>query len=178
MVNRAINIIVTNYNENWVDFFEKEAMLIRNIFKEELVDIHHIGSTSVPNIKAKPIIDILPVVQNIHIVDDFNGQMIAIGYEPLGEFGIQGRRFFRKGGENRTHHVHIFQHDNLFDIERHLAVRDYLRAHEEDMIAYGDLKEKLAHQYPKDTEGYSHGKNDFVKNLEQRAIQWKRANNN
>lgn len=178
MVNRAINIIVTNYNKGWVDLFEKEARLIRSIFKDELIDIHHIGSTSVPNIKAKPIIDILPVVKNIDRVDEFNEQMMDIGYEPLGEFGMMGRRYFRKGRENRTHHVHMFQYDNHFEIERHLALRDYLRGHEEDMIAYGDLKETLARQFPQDIEGYSLGKNEFVKNLEQRAIQWKRAKNN
>ncbi|MCM3654342.1 GrpB family protein [Metabacillus litoralis] len=177
MVNRAMNIIVTDYNENWVQLFEKEATIIRDLLQDELVDIHHIGSTAVPNLKAKPIIDIMPIVLDIEKVDNFNGRMIEIGYEPLGELGIKGRRYFRKGGENRTHQIHIFQYDNDFEIERHLAVRDYLKSHKEDVMEYGKLKEQLAHEFPKDIDGYSNGKNDFVKNLERRAIEWKRKNN-
>src|SRR4051794_14157180 len=122
MVNRAMNIIVTEYVESWVQLFKSEATKIQEIFKDEIVEIHHIGSTAVPGLKAKPIIDIMPIVQNIEIVDMFNEKMNEIGYEPLGEFGIKGRRYFRKGGENRTHQIHIFQFDNDVGIERHLAV--------------------------------------------------------
>ena len=177
MVNRTMNIIVTDYNENWVQLFEKEATLVKGILIDELVDIHHIGSTAVPNLKAKPIIDIMPIVRDIEKVNNFNEKMVAIGYEPLGELGIKGRRYFRKGGENRTHQIHMFQYDNDFEIKRHLAVRDYLNFHKEDVIEYGKLKERLANEFPKNIEGYSNGKNDFVKNLERRAIEWKSKNN-
>ena len=172
MVNRAMNIIVTEYNENWVQLFKIEATKIQEIFKDEIVEIHHIGSTAVPGLKAKPIIDIMPIVQNIEIVDTFNEKLIEIGYEALGELGIKGRRYFRKGGENRTHQIHIYQIDNDIEIERHLAVRDYLKSHKKDVIEYGNLKERLANEFPKDIEGYSIGKDDFVKNLERRAIEW------
>ncbi|WP_317851465.1 GrpB family protein [Neobacillus bataviensis] len=134
------------------------------------------GSTAVPGLKAKPIIDIMPIVKNIEIINTFNAKMIEIGYEPLGELGIKGRRYFRKGGENRTHQIHIFQFDNDFEIERHLAVRDYLKSHKKDVIEYGKLKEQLANEFPKDIEGYSSGKDDFVKNLERRAIEWRQKN--
>ncbi|MDP4147413.1 MAG: GrpB family protein [Bacillota bacterium] len=176
MVNRAINIIVTNYDENWVQLFKNEANKIHEILNDEIVEIHHIGSTAVPNLKAKPIIDIMPIVKDIEMVDAFNAKMIEIGYEPLGEFGISGRRFFRKGGENRTHHVHMFQFDNDLEIERHLAVRDYLKIHKKDAIEYGELKARLANEFPKDIEGYCDGKDEFVKNLERRAIEWRKGN--
>ncbi|MFF2448285.1 GrpB family protein [Neobacillus sp. NPDC058068] len=175
MVNRAMNIIVTDYDENWIQFFRTEAREIREIFKDEIVEIHHIGSTAVPGLKAKPIIDMMPIVKNIESVDRFNEKMIEIGYEPLGELGIKGRRYFRKGGENRTHQIHIFQFDNGIEIERHLAVRDYLILHKKDAIEYGKLKELLANEFPKDIEGYSSGKDDFVNNLERRAIEWRRS---
>lgn len=174
MVNRAMNIIVTNYDENWVQLFKSEAKKVREIFKDEIVEIHHIGSTAVPNLKAKPIIDMMPVVKDIESVDSYNAKMMEIGYEPLGEFGLRGRRYFRKGGENRTHQVHIYQFDNELEIERHLAVRDYLRTHRKEAIEYGALKGRLADQFSKDIEGYSAGKDEFVKNLEQRAIEWGR----
>lgn len=177
MVNRAMNIIVKEYDDSWDELYKKEAQKIREIFNGEMVEIYHIGSTAVPNLKAKPIIDIMPVVKTIEKADDFNKKMIEIGYEPLGELGISGRRYFRKGGENRTHQIHIFQYDNKFEIERHLAVRDYLKSHSEDVIEYGKLKERLAQQFPKDIERYSEGKNNFVQDLEQRAIKWKRKNN-
>ena len=174
MVNRAMNIIVTNYDENWVQLFKSEAKKVREIFKDEIVEIHHIGSTAVPNLMAKPIIDMMPIVKDIESVDSYNAKMMEIGYEPLGEFGLRGRRYFRKGGNNRTHQVHIYQFDNELEIERHLAVRDYLRTHRKEAIEYGALKERLADQFSKDIEGYSAGKDEFVKNLEQRAIEWGR----
>ncbi|WP_235001498.1 GrpB family protein [Halobacillus sp. Marseille-P3879] len=174
MVNRTMNITVKDYDENWIELFKIEAREIKDIFKDELVDIHHIGSTAVPHLKAKSIIDIMPIVKDIAAVDNFNDEMMERGYEALGEFGVKGRRYFRKGGENRTHQVHIFQYDNNFEIERHLAVRDYLRSHKEDAIEYGRLKEQLALQFPKNIEGYSNGKHDFVQNLQRKALEWKR----
>ncbi|WP_320415491.1 GrpB family protein [Paenibacillus alvei] len=82
------------------------------------------------------------------------------------------RRYFRKGGEHRTHHVHVFQADNKEDIQRHLAVRDYLRAHPQEAEQYGNLKEKLASQHPTDIEAYMDGKDSFMKNLEKKALDW------
>ncbi|WP_018392588.1 GrpB family protein [Bacillus sp. 37MA] len=176
MINRAMNIIVTDYDDDWIQFFRTEAKKIREIFKDEIVEIHHIGSTAVPGLKAKPIIDIMSIVKDIKIVDTFNAKMVEIGYEALGELGIRGRRYFRKGGENRTHQIHIFQFDNEFEIERHLAVREYLISHKDEAIKYGELKERLAVEFPKDIEGYSDGKDNFVKNLERRAIEWRQKN--
>lgn len=170
MVNRAMNVKVTDYDKQ---LYTEEANKLREVFKDQLVEIHHIGSTAVPNLKAKPIIDIMPIVKDIDMVDTFNERMSELGYEPLGELGIRGRRYFRKGGENRTHQVHVFQFDNEVEMARHLAVRDYLKAHNKDVLEYGRLKERLASEFPRDIEGYSAGKDDFVKNLEQKALQWR-----
>jgi GrpB-like predicted nucleotidyltransferase (UPF0157 family) len=103
----SVRVVVTNYNPQWPGMFEAEVDIIRKVFGEELTAVHHIGSTSVPGLKAKPIIDIMLLVRNIEVVDKFNDKMIELGYEPMGEYGIPRRRFFRKGGHNRTHHVHI-----------------------------------------------------------------------
>jgi len=168
----AMNVIVTKYNENWNRMFEDEAQKIKAIFGDELIEIHHIGSTSVSGLQAKPIIDMMPVVKDITRIDSFNEQMKEIGYECMGEFGMEGRRYFRKGGDHRTHHVHAFQMDNIEDIQRHLAVRDFLRTHPEAASQYGSLKERLARQYPDDIEAYMDGKDSFVKNLEKKAIDW------
>ena len=121
-------IAVLPHNHNWSDMFKAEAEKITASLGEEVLEIHHIGSTAIPNISAKPIIDILVVVRDIDKIDKFNYEMIDQGYIPMGEFGISRRRFFIKGSDsNRTHHIHIFQTGDT-QIERHLNFRDYLIA--------------------------------------------------
>lgn len=163
---------VVPYCSGWPELYRQEAEKISKILGEQLVAIHHIGSTSVPGLPAKPIIDILPVVKEISAVDAHNAQFEALGYEPRGEYGIPGRRFFRKGLEHRTHHIHIFQESDQPNILRHVAVRDYLRAHPGAAAAYAALKIKLAAQFPQDIEAYCDGKDSFVKDLEQKALAW------
>ena len=134
--------------------YENESQMIRNILKDILVEIYHIGSTAVKGLSAKPIIDIMPVVTNISLVDKHNEEFVAIGYECMGEFGVERRRYFRKGGDNRTHQIHIFEQSNHKDINRHIAVRDFLRTHPDIALEYGELKMKLAFRFPDDIEGY------------------------
>lgn len=172
----AQHIIVTDYNPLWPKLFEAEAAKIREILGDNCLELHHIGSTSVKGLAAKPIIDIMPVVKDIEAVDRQAAAFGVAGYEYMGEFGIPGRRYLRKGGDERTCHVHIFGEKSRADIERHLAVRDYLRSHEEAAAAYGALKRGLALQYPWDNEGYCDGKDGFVKELEARALEWKQKN--
>lgn len=155
--------------------YTEEAKKLNLIFKNEIVDIYHIGSTSVAGLKAKPIIDIMPVVKDINIVDKFNADMKEIGYEPKGENGISGRRYFQKGGDNRSHHIHIFQVGS-YEIKRHLAFRDYLRINPEVRKSYGELKEQLAQQFPYDIESYIKGKDRLVKEIELQALEWYKEN--
>lgn len=162
---------VTPYDEAWVHQFSQEAKILRELFGEELIDIHHIGSTAVPGLKAKPIIDMLPVVKDIARIDTFNESMRQLGYEPRGEFGLEGRRYFPKGGDNRTHHVHIYQTGHPA-IDRHLAFRDFLRAHPEAAIEYGNLKEELALRYSNDPASYVSGKEAWVIATQQKALAW------
>lgn len=114
----------------------------------------------------------MPVVENIERIDHYNTSFEKMGYEAMGEYGIKGRRYFRKGGDHRTHQIHVFQYDNLYDIERHLAVRDFLRTHQPEREAYGSLKQSIALQFPRDIDSYCLAKDDFVKNLETKAIKW------
>ena len=164
-------VVVVPYNKQWVSMYEEEAIKLRRIFGEQLVAIHHIGSTSIPGLEAKPIIDIMPVVEDINSVDEHNESMREIGYEPKGENGIPERRYFQKGGDNRSHHVHIFQVGNPH-VERHLAFRDYLRTHPIEAREYGDFKQKLAQEFPYDIGSYVQGKESLVKDIEQRALEW------
>jgi GrpB-like predicted nucleotidyltransferase (UPF0157 family) len=162
---------VKSYDEQWVSNFEDEAKTLHEIFGMEIIEIHHIGSTSVNGLKAKPIIDIMPIVREINRIDEFNTKMISIGYEPKGENGITGRRFFQNGGDNRTHHIHFFELGNP-EIERHLAFRDYLRSHSDVAKKYGDLKEELSKRFPYDIESYIKGKEQLVLEIERKAVAW------
>ncbi|MDW0115301.1 GrpB family protein [Sporosarcina saromensis] len=164
---------VTPYSVKWKSDFETESKRLQAIFGAEVIDIHHIGSTSVCGLAAKPIIDIMPVVKDISLIDKYTDEMDRIGYEAKGENGIPGRRYFQKGGNERTHHVHIYEQGSR-DIERHLAFRDYLRVHPNISKQYGDLKERLANQFPDDIDAYIDGKAEFASEIERQAVRWYR----
>lgn len=161
---------VVQHNPEWKNLFEIESQAVTKALGQNAIAVHHIGSTSIPNIYAKPIIDLLVEVKNIYEVSQSNSHMEKIGYQNMGEFGIAGRCYFRKDnylGE-RTHHVHVFQ-VNSSEITRHLAFRDYMIAHPAKALQYSDLKRKLAHQFPNDIESYMDGKDDFIKEIDRLA---------
>lgn len=164
------HIVVVDYDPLWPLLFRKEADAISRILGDNLVLIHHIGSTSVPFLPAKPIIDIMPVVKDLSGVDAVSGEFVKLGYEYLGEFGIKGRRYLRKGGQERTHQIHIFQMEDDTNIFRHLAFRDYLRSHRDVAMEYAALKKDLAARFPYDIDGYCDGKDAFVKRIENLAL--------
>lgn len=164
------HIFVVDYDPLWPLLFRKEADAISRILGDNLVLIHHIGSTSVPFLAAKPIIDIMPVVKDLSGVDAVSGEFVKLGYEYLGEFGIKGRRYLRKGGQERTHQIHIFQMEDDTNILRHLAFRDYLRSHRDVAMEYAALKKDLAARFPYDIDGYCDGKDAFVKRIENLAL--------
>ena len=169
----ARHIIVVAYDPRWVEQYNSEALKIKGILQDNCVTIHHIGSTAVKGLYAKPIIDIMPVVHSLEEVDGVSTEFEKIGYEYMGEFGIKGRRYLRKGGNDRTHHIHIFREDNTADISRHLAVRDYLRTHKDVCEKYSALKRTLAQKYPYDIDSYCDGKDSFVRQMEKDAMIWK-----
>ncbi|MFE7084375.1 GrpB family protein [Priestia megaterium] len=167
-----MNITMVEHNPNWKYEYLNEEFLIKETLQKELVNIFHIGSTAIQDVKAKPIIDILLVVNDIEELDNYSDQFEKLGYEVMGEFGIKKRRYYRKGGDNRTHQIHAFQYDNLQEIERHLSFRDYLRQNQMRRNEYGTLKAELAHRFPNDIKSYSNGKDKFVKRTEKEALKW------
>ncbi|MEL6143497.1 MAG: GrpB family protein, partial [Bacteroidota bacterium] len=99
---------VVHYNPNWPNEFDKEAAKLVLTLGDIVQNLHHIGSTAVPGLMAKPIIDMMPEVSSLELLDAKSEQMESLGYEVMGELGIPGRRYFRKGGDNRTHQIHAF----------------------------------------------------------------------
>ena len=164
------HVIVKDYNFDYPKMYQEEEKKIKKILKDNLVFIEHIGSTSIPNLKSKPIIDILISVNSLEDVDLKKNEFEKNGYEYMGEFGIKNRRYLRKGGYERTHQIHIFHKDDEFNLNRHLAFKKYLLTHPDVCKEYGDLKEKLALKFPYDIDGYCDGKEEFIKKHEALAL--------
>ncbi len=164
------HITVTDYNNQWPILYRKEKKKINNILGKNCIAVYHIGSTSVQGLAAKPVIDIMAVVRSLEEVDSAADLFGKIGYEYLGEFGIAGRRYLRKGGDERTHQIHIFQAEDLNNIVRHLAFRDFMRIHEKERREYAEIKKNLAEKFPFDIDGYCDGKETFVREKEALAL--------
>jgi GrpB-like predicted nucleotidyltransferase (UPF0157 family) len=165
----------TDYSADWQIEFEREAARLRRLIGEELAAIHHIGSTSVPGLPAKPIIDLIPIARDIDRIDDCTPRLVEAGYKAWGEYGIAGRRFFTKdAGEYRTHNLHVFEDDDP-TVERHLALCAYLRHDENACHEYAALKREVYARHPADITAYNDGKDAWIKRTEPIAIAWYRC---
>ena len=171
-------IEVAQYDVAWTAAFNQEAAALSRVFGDSLAAIHHIGSTSIPGLLAKPIIDILVVLKETQTIDRFSGAMEQLGYRVRGECldaevpGTPGRFYFSKDTCGvRTHQVHACAvgHPEVAD---KLAFRDYLRAHPHRAGAYGSLKRRLALDHRHDNVGYMRGKDDFIKSVLTEARRW------
>ncbi|MED4128095.1 GrpB family protein [Shouchella miscanthi] len=156
------------YCEDWKQQFESEKKKIENVLGDRILAIHHIGSTSIPGMLAKPTIDLLVEVTSIQSIGE---ELCVLGYESLGENGIKGRRFFLKSEEGkRTHHVHLFENASD-EVERHLAFRDYLIAHKEEAVRYAAVK-KESMALGLSVDQYQRKKSSLVEQLTKRALRW------
>jgi GrpB-like predicted nucleotidyltransferase (UPF0157 family) len=161
---------VVPHNPDWRNEFGTEARRIAAALGDTIVAIHHIGSTAIHGIYAKPVIDILVEVRDIAEVDKLSSEMMRLGYEAMGEFGIPGRRYFRKNDQEgiRTHQIHTFETGSE-QVKRHLAFRDFMNTHPVEAQKYSELKRKLAAEYPQNIDAYMDGKDDFIKEIDRRA---------
>ena len=163
----ADEIEIVDYDASWPRLFEDEqALLGRVLPADQILAIEHAGSTAVPGLAAKPIIDIFVAVRSIEVARTTLVEPIeAIGYVHWAENPDESRMFFVKGmppyGARRTHHIHIFEATN--DAWRRvLAFRDYLRAHPDEAERYHRLKGDLAQRYRLDREAYTRAKDSYV----------------
>ncbi len=158
-------IEVIEYDPQWPVLFELEAERVKQALGCNCITVHHIGSTSIPGLSAKPIIDMLPVVRDIQEVDKATKAMECLGYEAKGEYGMAFRRYFQKGGNVRTHHVHVYEEGDP-EISRYLKFRDWMRSHPADAENYAKLKVELAEKFPHDILQYCNGKDAFVASID------------
>ena len=171
-----MEVVVEQHNPGWAGKFDRESQLVARALDPAVVAIHHIGSTAIPTIYAKPIIDMLVEATSVDEVDSRNMAMASLGYEAMGEFGIAGRRYFIKDSDAgiREYQVHAFVAGSA-EIERHIAFRDFMRAHPELAKRYSDLKRQLADEHRRDIDQYTAGKDVFIKEMERKAVAWRRS---
>jgi putative hydrolase of the HAD superfamily len=166
---------ISPWTEEWTHQYEIESEALKQIFFDELLGIHHVGSTSVKSIGyAKPIIDILIIVKNIERVNLYNELMIKADYRVRGENGIHGRRYFTKG-DPRTHHVHIYQHDDS-NILKYLDFKEYLIAHPQEGETYGKLKLDILKSISQ--EEYQQEKEVRMAKMLKEALRWGESKRN
>lgn len=157
------NLNVVPYRSGWVELFEREADLLRSTLGENIIGIEHIGSTSIPGIAAKPIIDIMVAVASLNQAKELIPLLETIGYEYKPHDTVPERMFFAKESspEYRTHHLNLVSQDSRF-WKNQLAFRDYLRAHDQIATEYADLKKRLAEDYARTNQIDLDAKTPFV----------------
>jgi GrpB-like predicted nucleotidyltransferase (UPF0157 family) len=165
----------TDYSPDWPAEFQREAARLRELLPGEIVTVHHIGSTSVPGLAAKRVIDLLPLIRSVSRLDDLTGNLEAAGYKAWGEYGLPGRRFFTKDHNGyRTHNLHFYEANDP-DVERHLAFCAFLRKHDSIRDEYGAMKRALFLRLEPDMEAYNAAKDDWIKQVERLALAWYRG---
>jgi len=167
-----IPVILTEYNPDWPRMAARHAELLR-VLGSTLVTVQHIGSTAVPGLAAKPIIDLMPLVTDLAELDQQRRHVEALGYEWHGEFGIPERRYCTLDDKtgNRIVQLHFFKADSPH-AKRHLAFRDYLWAHPEAARAYEAEKHRARDLHPNDSHAYSDEKAAWVQKTEAAALVW------
>jgi GrpB-like predicted nucleotidyltransferase (UPF0157 family) len=172
-----MKIVIANYDPNWPTLFEQEKSRLTEVVGDHVLSIQHVGSTSVPGLGAKPIIDIMIAVRSLEEADGFCIRpIVEIGYEYVQEFERETpqRRYFRKSNEAgvRTHHIHMVVINSDWWID-HLLFRDFLRADGEARRAYEALKRQLAEREWSDRNDYTDAKTEFILKTMETARAWK-----
>jgi GrpB-like predicted nucleotidyltransferase (UPF0157 family) len=157
-------ITVVKYDPAWPILFEKLRDRISNVIGDSAVAIEHVGSTAIPGLSAKPVIDISVVVKSSPDVATAIERLESLGYKHLGNQGIEGREAFDNSPHSPAHHLYVCQQGNL-GLRNHLVIRDYLRSDSEAATVYAELKQKLAREYVNDIDGYTEGKTGFLMNI-------------
>lgn len=169
---RTLDIIeVCDYDPGWPERFRAERGRIKEALGGVAKDIQHVGSTAVPGLAAKPIIDIMVAVEDLSDMQKYFPGMASLGYTNIPHDEDAERRFFLKGMP-RTHHVHVVTYGR-WTYWKHLLFRDYLMDHPITLEEYECLKRILAKRFRDDREKYLEGKSDFIVSVMDRAVREK-----
>ena len=164
-------IQILDYDSDWAKQFEILKNALATYLKDEIIKIEHVGSTSIPGMKAKPIIDLDIIFDNDLVLDKIISKLKKLGYIHLGNLGITGREAFKRkdattpnfGAKNIwfKHHLYLCKKGSV-GLTNHLNLRNYLIENPKKVIEYSNLKQQLANKYPYDMDSYIDGKTDFI----------------
>jgi GrpB-like predicted nucleotidyltransferase (UPF0157 family) len=168
----AIAVNLEGYNPDWPDMAAGHAADLQ-ILGATLLTVHHIGSTAIPNMAAKPVIDLMPIVSSLTALDLKRNLIESIGYSWHGEFGIEGRRFCALSDSQgqRIAQLHFYNAGSPH-ARRQLAFRDYLRAFPDCAAEYEAEKRRARELHPDDSHAYSAEKGTWIRATESKALAW------
>jgi GrpB-like predicted nucleotidyltransferase (UPF0157 family) len=155
---------LAEYDANWPRLFEAEKRLIERALAPFAPRIEHVGSTSVPGLPSKPIIDVAIALDGLRDAEACVAPLALLGYEYKGENGVPGRLFFAKGAPRRTHHIHMVEAGGTLWRD-YLHFRNYLRENPPATREYAALKRRLAGEFPADREAYTKAKEPFIRRV-------------
>lgn len=159
-------VVLEEYNSNWKEMYKKEEENLKNLLQDNVIEIRHVGSTSIEGLSAKPVIDIMVTVRKLEDVENFKHLFTKeLGYDFRDDGGVKGEYLVRKGSEDaRTHFIHIIE-DKSERYENFVYFKEYLESHPEKIEEYRKLKEELSQKYSDDRKRYTNGKNEFIQNI-------------
>ena len=151
---------LVEYDSQWPSLFAAEASKIRAHLGRLALSLEHIGSTSIPGMCAKPVLDILAGRPADASAGGYIAALARAGYEHRGERGVPGREYFRRG-QPRAYHLHLVEEGGPLWLD-YLAFRDYLRGHADAARRFADVKRALAERFSRDRDGYLNAKSAHV----------------
>jgi len=161
-------VIIEDYDPRWPERFEILRARLFKALGPVAAAIEHVGSTAIPGLAAKPIIDIDVLLCSEGDLQHTIERLATLGYEHQGNLGIPGREAFRAPTSEFPHHLYVCSADHR-EYARHIIFRDHLRSHPEDARAYELLKRSLAERFGIDREAYTLAKTDFIQTILRRA---------
>lgn len=159
-------VTVVSYDQAWPGEFLKILGQLAPFILPPAIRIEHVGSTSVPGLWAKPIIDIDVVIRDMTVLPEIIARLAGIGYRHEGDLGIPGREAFCYDGkpELKAHHLYVCPESSP-ELRRHIAFRDYLRAHPDAVAEYGRIKREGAALFPDDIDAYIAHKSPVIEKI-------------
>jgi GrpB-like predicted nucleotidyltransferase (UPF0157 family) len=155
---RPESIEIEEYDSAWPEEYERLKARVLNVLGDLVVRVEHVGSTAVPGLAAKSIIDLYAVVADL---DRASERLATVGYAPEGDLGVPGRLGFAWPPDEKRHHLYLCTADHA-GLERVVRFRDYMRANPDEVLAYGELKRELAAQHRNERDAYAEGKGPFI----------------
>lgn len=162
------------YNDTWPQEYSGSANTISGTLGDEVVNVEHIGSTSIPGMPSKPQIDILVTVKDLSRIPLYYDAMQEQGYTSRGDYTNEGEEYFTKDTSEgvRTESIHVLPVGHHWAIEL-IDFRDYLKTHPDELVYYANAKEVARQQFPDDYTNYYKQKLPVVHELMKRAAEWR-----